>query len=528
MTRGQSESTKPFENTNSGGIGSDDEVEVLMCQDASFRSDSEGAATSNGGRPLTDRSPSNLSGCFGDDLNSMASSAITMKSPPICASLMEEPTQCWKLVHNPWFEGICVSVIVVHAAFMGFVGNYSIKNIHVEKEFEYIELSFLMWYFIELSLKIYVHRWNFFLGEERKWNIFDMICVIPVNQLYDAIASAGSASLSTSFLRSLRLLRLVKVLRLIRAMRFFRELRLILSMLVGSLSMLMWTLAMLVLILYIFGIIFLQALEGYLSQVKEDGVDTSLDPRHDKLLEHWGGIGKCMLTLYKSITAGHDWAEVAEPLKATGFQYYVIFLVYIIFLLLAVLNILTGMFCERAKKVVQHDSHAAMMEAMRADDTYREDVKRLFAQLDSDGNGGVTWDEFHQELKKPQVQAYFESLDIDVRHAERLFKALAGADDSRLSAEDFLQGCLKIHGDVRRQDMLALMKHVHTYIMQMQCFMQFVDDSMQRLYSHGSAGLPRASRSSASGSANSATAPGDRHGSIGTSNEEAMTDRQSM
>merc|ERR1719230_649343 len=99
-----------------------------------------------------------------------------------------------------------------------------------------------------------------------------------------------------------------------------------------------------VLILYLFGLVFMQATTGYLERADADA-ETS-----EKLLRNWGTVFKALTSLYMAITGGDDWANIGDPLRKVGDHYYVIFLFYISVLFFAILNIVTGIFLQNAER----------------------------------------------------------------------------------------------------------------------------------------------------------------------------------
>merc|ERR1719223_2326469 len=83
---------------------------------------------------------------------------------------------------------------------------------------------------------------------------------------------AGGGGASVSFLRVLRLMKMLKLLRMIRLMRMFRELRLIMNSIMGSIKAMLWSMV------FIFGVLFLQASTDYLIQ---EGDNVPEDIRRD-------------------------------------------------------------------------------------------------------------------------------------------------------------------------------------------------------------------------------------------------------
>merc|ERR1719436_1491330 len=92
----------------------------------------------------------------------------------------------------------------------------------------------------------------------------------------DPSASGAGNGFNVTFLRMLRLLRVSKIFRAFRVMRFFRELRVMLSCIVSSLGTLFWCSAMLGIFYYIFAIIFMHAVAGFVAD--------SPDEKNEKLV----------------------------------------------------------------------------------------------------------------------------------------------------------------------------------------------------------------------------------------------------
>merc|ERR550532_3897702 len=147
---------------------------------------------------------------------------------------------------------------------------------------------------------------------------------------------------------------MMKMLRIVRVIRFFQELRMMLRSIIGSMKVLFWSMVMLSLVMYTFGLAFLQATTAHL---QDNGGQAEPD-----LFKYWGSLGSCCVTLYMAVTGGADWAPLAEPLSQVGILYHYLFLFYIALLTFAILNILTGIFAKAAMDVRQQDQENVLQE----------------------------------------------------------------------------------------------------------------------------------------------------------------------
>merc|ERR1712217_913911 len=134
----------------------------------------------------------------------------------------------------------------------------------------------------------------------------------------------------------------------------------------------------------------------------------------DKLLEHFGSLSLTVYTLFKSISGGIDWGDAADPLLTVSPVFGFLFVMYVAFVLLCVLNIITGVFVENANKIITHDEDNVIRETLEARMRWIGEVQALFAEADVDGNGTLAWPEFKEKADDVRVLALFSKLGIDV------------------------------------------------------------------------------------------------------------------
>merc|ERR1712083_258523 len=125
----------------------------------------------------------------------------------------------------------------------------------------------------------------------------------------------------------------------------------------------MGSMALLIIIIYVFGILFAQACTDYLL-ANEVGGDEKLDPAMlARLTYHYATLPDAMLTLFMAISGGVSWMDVARPLRELDETWLMIFLVFITFTYFAVLNVVTGVFCQSAIESGKLDQEA-MVQAV--------------------------------------------------------------------------------------------------------------------------------------------------------------------
>ena len=103
-------------------------------------------------------------------------------------------------------------------------------------------------------------------------------------------------------------------LRFRRSVRY-GEIRVLFVSVASALRALIWMVVAQVLLMYIFALVLVDAVSSYLLHMEEDRIDVDVKTSAE---EHWGSLGRAMLTLYESVTGGAPWRTVVPPLKAAG------------------------------------------------------------------------------------------------------------------------------------------------------------------------------------------------------------------
>ncbi|CAE7237714.1 unnamed protein product, partial [Symbiodinium pilosum] len=86
-----------------------------------------------------------------------------------------------------------------------------------------------------------------------------------------------------------------------------------------------------------------------------------------------------------------SWEEVLEPLEHISLLWVIVFLFYVQFTYFAVLNVLTGVFCQSAVESAQND-HANVVQSMLANkEAHVEKIRALFSKLGAEEEGIITY-----------------------------------------------------------------------------------------------------------------------------------------
>jgi hypothetical protein len=225
---------------------------------------------------------------------------------------------------------------------------------------------------------------------------------------------------------------------------------------------LFWSIVMIVLIMYMFGLMFVQRITGYFQDQGDDVI-----PRvRDSLDDHFGSVQRTMLTLWEGMSGGDPWVAY-QTLIPTGPETCTLFLFFVAFTQIALINILTGLFVENAMKLAEPDRQALYAERARARHQQIRELEKIVKDIDTSGSGRIGNEDFKRAMRDPRgkLRTYLGANGIHDRDAARFYRMLQSADFSKsVDIDHFVQGCMSLEGAAQSLDLQAVMvelKHLH-------------------------------------------------------------------
>jgi len=211
--------------------------------------------------------------------------------------------------------------------------------------------------------------------------------------------------------------------------------------------------------LYMFAIMFTSAASEYITGLQSMmHLSSQQSASLQSLQLSFGTVMRSMRTLYESVTGGHDWGVTADHLREIHTAWLVMFLFYQFFATFAMMNVVTGVFCNGAIEGAQQDHNEVLAAHVASVDMYVKQFRALFKQIDTNHSGTISAQELEQHLEDPAVKAYFLSVDIQPHEAETVFALIDKEIDSDIDLEEFILGCVGLRGNARAVD-LARMSH---------------------------------------------------------------------
>lgn len=404
------------------------------------------------------------------------------KAPP-------RPSWLKRFAESSAFEGFFGFATIANAAVMGVQADYLARNqtILAPIGMQALTVIFSLLFIIELGFNMWSEGRLFYRdSQKRGWNLLDVVLV--VSSLPELVLLL-SGSLDSDFLedsnlgqarllRILRVTRLIRIVRITRVVRFIRALRTLVHQIASTLKSLIWGLLLLVLLMYGFGIMFTQTVTSLL----HDGESPLTQEDQDSANRFWGTLPRSMFTLYESVTGGISWDEVVAPFDGASL---LLFCVYIALTQLAVLNVLTGVFCQNAIESAQRDQDIVTQTMMANKQRFVKQLRQLFKEIDTDGSGTVTIVELEQHLQDERVKAYFESMELEASDAWAFFKLVDEDMGNTVDVDEFVEGCMRLRGAAKQIDVHLLSTEQRRFQTRYESGMQRLEESLSKVAAGG-------------------------------------------
>jgi len=219
----------------------------------------------------------------------------------------------------------------------------------------------------------------------------------------------------------MKLLRLLRLARIVRIMRAFPEIMTMIKGMIVATKPVSTSMAMLVGIIYVFGITMHMLVNG--------------DP---EVFEYWGTVSRCMMTLTANGTLGDSIGTVMRGI-ARNVPALIVFFVFVVLSAVTVTNMLIGVLCEVVSHVAEAEKEYAVLAKLKAT------LLVMLKNLDEDGSGDISKHELLGVVNHRDALAALEELDINVTYFVELIDMIYESTDS-CSIPDIMQLLLDSQG----------------------------------------------------------------------------------
>jgi len=166
----------------------------------------------------------------------------------------------------------------------------------------------------------------------------------------------------------------------------------------------------------------------------------------------FGSVYRTMASLFEGVSGGNDWGGIAEEMRSVSEELYVCFALYVVFITLGVLNIVTGFFVDGTMQANVNAREEMLKQAQARKNAMVQLIGELFTRMDANHSGTLSYEELEAHLHEESLQEYFCVLEMQPEEAKDLFSLLDVRNTCEISINEFTNGCLKVMGAPKNLD----------------------------------------------------------------------------
>lgn len=385
-------------------------------------------------REMTDGSRASLFHQPAMSLRDRVVSALKQKEKTYeVEKLYHDAGRCQVIARSVLFQNITLAVIFFNCIWMGIETDYNDATILCQAPliFQVVDNLFCMFFAFEIVVRFGAFKVKCDAFHDR-WFLFDsLLALLMVWEtwievaLFLVIGESGYGRYNPNRLlplRSLRLLRLTRVARLVKVLRAFPELMVLAKAMVMALRSVGAAIALLVIIIYIFSILFTQILS-----------DTETGKGHfDNIPQTFDTL--LMMGVFT------EQREFFEHMLDGSLWYYFLFMLYLAVTSYTVLNMLLGIICEVIADVTAREKEDLLISEL---------TKRLSSITELLAHDKV--DLSNEESKV--TREYF----LEIMHYEEVTEALSEVGVDVLALVDLADFIFPEDGDIELSQFLQIL-----------------------------------------------------------------------
>lgn len=310
-------------------------------------------------------------------------------------------------------------------------------------------LVFLSIYTVELLIRFYVYRLNFFASG---WNIVDLLVVLidMGAELLKLLAGANAPSVSI-----LRICRLIRLLRLIAMISYFHELQTMLLGFGSAMKAMVWACFMIAVVLTVCSIMAVEFIHPLNVEVAKSGRYDDMEC--DRCARAFETVSESNLTFIQQIIAGDSWGKITIPIMEAYPVSGVFFITVFGIIDLGVLNLILTVIVNAAESARETNHEIQLRQKMMETNRMKEKLKKLCANLDSDNDGRISIEEFREGVDaNPELRKTLALLDIQRQDAEIIYRLMDEDGSGDVDFHEFIHTMISTKHETVQTKLLFL------------------------------------------------------------------------
>mmetsp|Transcript_10798 Transcript_10798/g.30584 ORF Transcript_10798/g.30584 Transcript_10798/m.30584 type:complete len:261 (+) Transcript_10798:3-785(+) len=222
-------------------------------------------------------------------------------------------------------------------------------------------------------------------------------------------------------------------------------------------------LLLLCMVMYIFGLSFMQGCRAYLEGLRHDGMAPGEADTVDALRLRFGSLAETFWTLIGMVSGGVDWLDVSVLICKLGPFYVISLITYINFVQMGLMNILTGIFVNAAHQASALNREIAIDQTISTRKAIVNELMRLFIEVFADCDQpekSLSWEEFESKFTDERIKAYFLSLDLDMSSVSKVYDVIDADGTGQIELEEFVEACVNFRGTAKAVDFVIMQRQV--------------------------------------------------------------------
>jgi len=360
-----------------------------------------------------------------------------------------------KIAKAQSFESLTLLVISLNSVWIALDTDMNHSDLLIEAHpvFQVGEHFFCLYFTLEWFIRFRSFRVKKNCMRDA-WFVFDSVLVFMMvletwimTMVMLVFGGAGGGGLgNASLLRMARLMRLSRMARMARLLRSMPELMILIKGMVAAMRSVLFTLCLLLVLLYVFGIAFRQLSE-----------DTSIGDTY------FDSVPSSMYTLLVDGIFMDSLGVVVRDIGEDSIPCAVLFWLFVLVSTLTVMNMLIGVLCEVVSAVAATEKEALTVTFVN------NRMKEIVNSIDKNQNHRISKDEFVEIINDPKARNVLEEVGVDavglVDSASSIFKDYERDEKTKeLSFPDFMEAVLQMRGtnSARVKDIVDLRRLVRS------------------------------------------------------------------
>ncbi|CAE7691269.1 SCN11A [Symbiodinium sp. CCMP2592] len=346
------------------------------------------------------------------------------------------------------YEYVVDVLVLAYAISLGFEIDFKTSYRQEPSWGHTVELSFCIIFLCDLLVRMALAKRQFFTGRGRWWNLLDTVTVV----LFVAKFLVASNSLLENLSSAFRILRMVRLFRILWALRVglahssqLRQFRILLESLSESMNVLFWLLILICGNVYIFSLVLTEGIWRLCP-----------NPQTELMCHKFGTLTNSIMTLLQIQYSGFLWGSLWDEITTLPWLIEATFLTFVAVSLLVLANTITSFICSLQTIVSKRERDLLIDKELEYNEKLVEQLYNIFHELDTNGNGAVSWTEFQLALQDERMHAFLSTLELDMSDAKKIFHILASEETNAIEESDFLLGCLRMRGGASGVDMVRI------------------------------------------------------------------------